>query len=313
MVPSPVRFYRDPMMRILAPVAVLIASLTLGGCTGLSSSESGGEAGPGVGAPVAPGVDEGGATDGAAGGGSEGGGDADADTDRSVITTGTMTVTAVDPLEAAARATRITERLGGRVDERSEYAPDDDDAGGAMLTLRIPAGSLADAIDLLRDLGEVEHVTTTSTDVTREVQDLDARIDALRASHDRLLALLAEATDTKVLIEIETAVADRQAELESLEAHRRGLADAVSMSTLELTLQSEAVAPADRPDTFLDGLAVGWNAMVALGSTALVVLGALVPWLVLAMLVTALTIWIVRLVRRGRRGAAGGTPGEGPA
>jgi hypothetical protein len=224
-----------------------------------------------------------------------------------------MTITAADPIEAAAEATRIVERLGGRVDQRSEFAPEGGDAGGARLTLRIPADELTGAIEELRDLGEVEHVATTASDVTREVQDLDARIEALRASHDRLLALLSDATDTKVLIEIETAVSDRQAELESLEAQRRGLADAVSMSTLDLTLQSEAVAPVDQPETFLDGLAAGWNAMVALGSTALVVLGALVPWLVLAGLVTLLAVWIVRLVRRRARGAAAEPAGDGTA
>jgi Domain of unknown function (DUF4349) len=294
------------MNRIMAPAVVLLAALSLGGCSAFSSSGSaGGDAEPGVGAPVAPGVDEGG---GVADGGGSGGAE-DADADRSIVTTGTMTITAADPLEAAADATRIVERLGGRVDERSEFAPEGDDAGGAMLTLRIPADELTGAIDQLRDLGKVEHVATTASDVTREVQDLDARIDALRASHDRLLALLAGATDTKVLIEIETALSDRQAELESLEAHRRGLADAVSMSTLDLTLQSPEVAPVDRPETFLDGLAAGWSAMVAAGSTALVVVGALLPWLVLALLLTLLTVWIVRLARRRPTGAA--APGDG--
>jgi hypothetical protein len=310
------------MKRILAPAVVLLAALTLGGCSGFSGAGGGatdGEAEPGIGMPVAPdeSVDEGGGESGSggdsAGGGSEDGGDLDSDADRSIVTTGTMTITSADPLGAAADATRIVERLGGRVDERSEFAPQDGDAGGAMLTLRIPAAALTGAIEALRELGEVEHVGTTSSDVTREVQDLDARIDALRASHDRLLALLADADDTKVLIELETAISDRQAELESLEAHRRGLDDAVSMSTLELTLQSEEVAPVDQPETFLDGLAAGWNAMVALASTALVVLGALVPWLILAGLLALLTLGIVRLARRRTRRAAPGVSGDGTA
>ena len=304
------------MKRILTPAMVLLAALTLGGCSAFPTSDSaGGGAEPGVGVPVAP-DENGGESGGASGDGGGGGvseGDVDPDAGRSIVTTGTMTITAADPLEAAAEATRIVERLGGRVDERSEFAPEDGDAGGAMLTLRIPADQLTGAIDSLRELGEVEHVATTASDVTREVQDLDARIEALRASHDRLLALLADATDTKVLIEIETAVSDRQAELESLEAHRRGLADAVSMSTLDLTLQSEEVAPVERPETFLDGLAAGWNAMVAVASTTLVVLGALLPWLVLAGLLALLTVWIVRLLRRRPRRAAAGAPGDGTA
>jgi hypothetical protein len=300
------------MKRILAPAMVLLAALTLGGCSGLSSSEGAGGGEPGVGAPVAP--DESGGESGgdSAGGGTEDNG-GDFDADRSIVTTGTMTITSADPLAASAEATRIVERLGGRVDERSEFAPQGGDAGGAMLTLRIPADQLTGAIESLRELGEVEHVSTSSSDVTREVQDLDARIDALRASHDRLVALLADATDTKVLIELETAVSDRQAELESLEAHRRGLADAVSMSTLELTLQSEDVAPVDRPETFLDGLAAGWSALVALGSTTLVVLGALVPWLVLAGLLAMLILGIVRLARRRTRRAAPEVSSDGTA
>jgi hypothetical protein len=304
------------MKRILTPAVVLLAALTLGGCSGFSQGAGGGadgEAEPGVGAPVAPDVGEGGG--GESGGDSAGGSDGgeDSDPDRSIVTTGTMTITTADPLEAAAEATRLVERLGGRVDERSEFAPEGGDAGGAELTLRVPADALTGAIEQLRELGEVEHVSTSSSDVTREVQDLDARIDALRASHDRLVALLADATDTKVLIEIETALSDRQAELESMEAYRRGLADQVSMSTIQLTLQSEEAAPVDRPETFLDGLVAGWNAMVALGSTALVVLGALVPWLILAALLTLATVGVVRLARRRTRRAATGAPGDGTA
>src|SRR5687768_3510311 len=104
------------MKRILAPALVLLAALTVGGCTAGSGSSTGGEAAPGVGAPVAP--DE----DGGAGGG-DSSGEVDPDANRSIVTTGTMTVTAVDPLDAAAEATRIVERLGGRVDERAEFAP----------------------------------------------------------------------------------------------------------------------------------------------------------------------------------------------
>jgi hypothetical protein len=301
------------MKRIRTAAVVLLAALTLGGCSsGFSASDgSGGEAGPGVGAPAAPDLDEGGgdSAGGGAGGGAEDG-EGEPDGDRSIVTTGTMTITAGDPLAASAEATRIVERLGGRIDERSEFAPQDGDAGGAMLTLRVPAARLPGAIDALRELGEVEQVATTASDVTREVQDLDARIDALRASHDRLLALLATADDTKVLVELETAISDRQAELESLEAHRRGLSDAVSMSTLQLTLQSEEVAPVDSPETFLDGLAAGWSAMVAVGSMALVVAGALMPWLVLAGLLALGTIGLVRLARRRTRRAAAEVTGD---
>jgi hypothetical protein len=300
--------------RTLAPTVLLLAALALSGCSAFAGGASGEDSQPGVGVPAAPepAFGSGGSDGGSGGGGSEGGGqaegagDIDPGVDRSIVTTGTMTITAADPISAAAEATEIVERLGGRVDERSEFAPRDGDAGGAMLTLRIPADQLTDTIERLRQLGEVEHVGTSASDVTREVQDLDARIEALSASVDRLVALLATATDTKVLIQLETAVSERQAELESLQAHRRGIADSVSMSTMELTLQSVEVAPVDQPETFLDGLIAGWNALISVGSATLVVLGALVPWLVFAAVLLLIVVAVLHAARRrsARRNAA---------
>src|SRR3712207_4602959 len=107
------------MKRILAPAVVLLAALTLGGCSSFSGSSGGdasdGAAEPGVGVPVAPDLGGGGGESGGDAG-SEDGGDSEADADRSVVTTGSMEITAADPLAAAAEATRIVERLGGRVD-----------------------------------------------------------------------------------------------------------------------------------------------------------------------------------------------------
>lgn len=222
---------------------------------------------------------------------------------RQVITTGWMYVTVDDPLSAADDAARITEEAGGRVDGRTEYAPRESDAGSAELILRIPADDLQPTIDELEALGELEELSLSASDVTREVQDLDARITALDASLTRLLALLAEAQDIDDLIALEATVSDRQGQLESLEAQRRSLGEQVALSTLTLSLGSEAVAPPSEPDTFLDGLARGWDALVAFGSGALVLAGILLPWLLVLALVGGV-VWVSVRAARRRRSAA---------
>ncbi|MCU1411180.1 MAG: hypothetical protein JWR04_1887 [Rhodoglobus sp.] len=255
----------------------------------MSDSDSGGVSAP----QVQPGTEF---SDGSK---SEAGADQVAAGDRQVITTGWVTITVDDPTDAAADAVRITEQSGGRIDGRSEYAPKDDtDNGSATLTLRIPSAKLTEALDQLRKLGTVEEVSLNSSDVTMTTQDLDARITALSASVDRLLALLANATDTDTLIQLETAISDRQAQLESLESERRYYADQVSLSTVTLNLVTVFEGPVAQPVSFLDGLAAGWAAFVAFFAGLLVALGVLLPWLVFAGLITFVVIAIIRWNRK---------------
>ncbi len=281
-----------------------LAAVLLSGCAAMSSVESsdslpdsGGGFAPGAPAVVGDGefVSE---------------ESADRADDRSVITTGYLYVTVDAPLESAADAVAITEAAGGRVDGRQEFAPQGGDAGGAQLTLRIPAERLTATLDRLKELGEVEELQLSASDVTREVQDIDARVTALRSSITRLLALQDAAATVEDLIALETAISDRQAELESLEAQQRFLADQVGLSTITLVLGSRDVAPVTEPDTFLTGLITGWEALLAFGSGLLVLLGVLLPWLVLLGLLGLVVLLIVRRARR-RRVVSTATPSGG--
>jgi len=268
---------------LIIPTALLLSALALTGCSaGADSSayDSGGVAAP---MPATDTLNQ-----------EAGSADGQSTVDRSVITTGWVTITVSDPMDAAAEAARITESVGGRIDSRSEYAPRGGDGGSATLTLRIPSKDLTATLDKLKKLGDVQEVSLSATDVTMESQDLDARITSMRASIDRLTALLAGATDTDSLIALETAISDRQGQLESMEAQQRFLADQVSMSTVTLNLVTEQVVADPQPVTFLDGLVAGWNAFVAFFAGLLVVIGVLIPWLVLAGIITAVVVVLIK-------------------
>lgn len=292
---------------LLIPTALVLSALALSGCAAANSPQ-------GTSSEVAPQAQPGtGPTDGskamdstAAGSGSSG---TTFSTDRQVIETGYVTVVVDKPLDVATEAARITEQAGGRVDGRNEYAPTDTTAASATLTLRIPVSALDATLDKLKALGTVQEVSLATSDVTMQTQDLDARITALSASVDRLVALLATATDTTNLIALETAISDRQGELESLKSQQRYLADQVAMSTVTLNLVSPAQAIVTEPNTFVSGLAAGWAAFVAFFAGLVVALGVLLPWLVLAALITLLTIV---LVRRSRRSAVTAAPAAEP-
>ena len=277
---------RTGLVRLVALFAsLLVLAVVFAGCSaGADSAPSA------AGAPV----DE-------TGGGSDAGGDGtdsgeSSTANRSVIVTGSMYMTVENPLETADKAATIVTDAGGRVDARDETAPDEWSGGSATLTLRIPTDRLDAVVEDLRALGTVDQFATTASDVTNKVTDLDAHISTLRASTQRIEALLVDAKDITDIVKLEDELASRQAELESLEAQQRGLGDQVSLSTIELSLTTVPVEIVDdSPATFFDGLASGWNGLTNFISAALVAFGVLLPWLIVMALIAMGIVAAVRM------------------
>lgn len=265
--------------RVLA--VLILASLGAFGLAGCAASSSGGSAqnpaqAPAQGAPAEAG-----------------------EPDAAVVITGRISIVAADPIGAAGEATAIVADAGGRVSARTEHAAEDGGQASAELTLRVPADALEDVRDALADLGTVKETTLDSAEVGGTQRDLDARITTLRASIERYNDWLSTASETSDLIELESAIAERQTELEGLEAQARALADQVDMSTVTLSLMSEYVPVKTAPDDFGEALLVGWNGFVGFWGAVMIALGVALPWLVLfAAIAVGATLLTIRARRR---------------
>lgn len=211
--------------------------------------------------------------------------------DRSVITTGRVEMTVDDPAAAVSDFGTWVERAGGRIDQSSEQ----DDS--AQVTVRVPADVVSAAIDELRSIGEVDTTSITDVDVTSQVVDLDARIIALQASVDRLLAILASATTTGEVVEAEATLTQRQAELDSLVAQRAALGDQVALSTIDVSFTATDSAASVEPDGFLGGLRTGWNSVVETVDAVVTAAGVAVPWLAIVVVLSA-GVWAFARRRR---------------
>lgn len=217
---------------------------------------------------------------------------------REIVTTGSVTVTVKDTAGAANRFSAWVTKHGGRVDGRTETREDDGHTS-ATLVVRVPNRTVNAAVRELRGYGTVDVVDLQRDDVTAEGRDLDARIKALRISVARLEAILNRGASTDQVIAAETALSERQQELESLLAQRRALSDQVSLSTIDVSFSPENKPGSVAPGGFRGGLIKGWNALVDTVNAIVTTLGALVPWLGIALL--AGIVWrIARRVRRAR-------------
>lgn len=251
--------------------------------------------------------------EGAAGGGMVGG-DA-ASGSRELIASGSLSLRVDDIDASAAEVADAAEARGGYVeslnlgsngmivdgmvmDGNSTVMPAS--PNGAWVQVRVPADQLTATMDELAGLGEVTASNVSRQDVTDQAVDLRARITSAEASVARLTELMAQSASVADLIAAESALAERQATLESYQQQLEMLEGQVSMSSLsvDLTLAQETVE-AD-PAGFGDGLVAGWNGLIATLNGIVIGLGFLLPWIVVAALASAV-VWAIRRGIRGRR------------
>jgi hypothetical protein len=115
--------------------------------------------------------------------------------------------------------------------------------------------------------------------------------------------LLAQAKSLNDLVMLEREVATREADLASLQAKKRRLADLTALSTITLVLlDPEAVAAQEEEGApgFLAGLQNGWKGLLASLGVLLTVLGWLLPWLFAIGLPAWGIIWLYRRYRPRR-------------
>ncbi|ALJ20104.1 DUF4349 domain-containing protein [Microbacterium sp. No. 7] len=239
----------------------------------------------------------------------------EADAPREVIVTASASVE-VDDIDTALEAIQsaVTSR-GGFVENMSvgdggspvydsgAYAPDVYSAPAsshAWITVRVPSDVLTEVNTQLREIGRVTASQIDRNDVTTQAIDLRARVASLEASVERLTTLMGEAGSTADLLAAESALSQRQAELDSYRQQLTYLEGQVQLSTLSISLSTPAPPVKADPAGFGDGLAAGWNGFVATVNGIVIGLGFLLPWLVAAAVVLFIVI-AVRRVRRARR------------
>jgi hypothetical protein len=320
-----VRVRPRAVRRMGRALVVFAAAIALAGCGGDGNEQATEQAAPaevrndGRAAPDSFAAEAGGAgdaavnarsgTDGRAG---QAGDDVKiAPEDRALVYTAEMTVRADDVATAAEKSKQLVLAAGGYVaEERS------DSSGGesnATLVFKVPPDRYPTVLSRLgRDLGRQETLRQHTEDVTEQVADVASRVKSAEAALDQMRTLLSKAEKIGEVLEIEREISARTAELESLQARQKALAERTSMATVTLTLIGPAApAPDDEEGLFsgfLDGLRSGLEALGTAVRIGLIIFGVLVPWLVVGGVIALVARPVLRRLRPARRRAAAPPP-----
>lgn len=215
--------------------------------------------------------------------------------ERSIITTAQMSIRVEDVPGTVRSITDAVTAHDGVIDYQD--FSDTGEGGFAQMTVRVPAESLEELITTVSAFGRVQQVSRQASDVTQQRVDLDARIGALEASIERLRDLLDQTTNVADLVAVETELANRQAEVDSLTAQRDYLANQVAMSTLSISIQPTVLGATATPG-FADGLRNGIATLITLAGALVTAVGFMLPFAAIALLVLGIGWLLWRTWRR---------------
>lgn len=157
------------------------------------------------------------------------------DTARLLVRRAALDVVVDDVSRAAARAEAVLVSSGGYV-ERERRAD-----RSASFTLRVPEKSLGATLDSLATLGTVASRRVSAEDVTEQAIDLDARLQSLIATRDRLRKLHETATSVTEVITVERELGRVQGEVDSLEGRLKHLRSSAALAAVELSIRQKIV------------------------------------------------------------------------
>ncbi|TQE37126.1 DUF4349 domain-containing protein [Streptomyces ipomoeae] len=287
----------------------LAAALALAGCSGADDTGATSDSAAGAGSKADASAREEGALDG--GGDTGKGRAADAPpeiTPSHIIRTASLTVRVKDVPKALEEARTTIETAGGFVGEESTTR-DGEGRERTRVVLRVPTGKYEEVLSELEGTGKLIERKAKAEDVTDQVVDVESRVKTQRASVARIRELMDRATKLSDVVTLEGELSTRQADLEALLAQQESLKDRTSLATITLSLSETPVKKSDKDDGpgFVDALAGGWNAFVAVFRWLALALAAVLPFAVAAALVVLLWLRLTR-PRRARPTTA---PDEG--
>jgi len=216
-----------------------------------------------------------------------------------------------DSRQANSAISQEVERLQGYLANSSLLVQED--RIRASLTLKVPANQASQMINFLEKSGRVLEQSKTSTDVSDEYYDTEARLKVMVKEEERLLNLLETRTATiQDLLAVEKEIARVRGEREALQARMNRLSNMVDYTTFTVTLeenQAALQAPKGTLGKAGQGFVSSLNQLVKLLNGLFIVLVTILPFLIVLFIIAyPIKKWVSRRRNRKKTQNAGAGP-----
>jgi len=183
---------------------------------------------------------------------------------RALIKTGTVSLRSLEVADVLQQITVIVAASRGEIANETTTTDKKGNPAYSQLELRVPVARFDSTLDEITGLSVFATKTRSAEDVTTQVVDVRSRVRTAEDSLASLQRLFVRATELGEIITLERELSQRQADLESLLAQQRTLAQQTEMSTITVTVSRTSV-PKPKPQDderagFVSGLKQGWDA-----------------------------------------------------
>jgi hypothetical protein len=165
--------------------------------------------------------------------------------DRIVLMDAALELVVNDPADAASKISDMAFAKGGWVVasniSQSVYGSAGEKYYSGQISIRVPADSADQLKATLTEIEalavEVKSRSMNGRDVTAEYTDTQSRLRNLRASQERLLAIMETAADTEAVLQVEAQLRDVTSQIEVLEGQVNYYETAAKYSLVTITLE----------------------------------------------------------------------------
>lgn len=165
---------------------------------------------------------------------------------RLIIKNGTLVVETADPEQAVASVTQHVLEVGGYIINQSVITGDDGHRRATM-RLAVPVDQFEASMRYLGGLGQVMRETASGQDVTDQFTDLNARLENLIVTRDRLRTFLDEATAVADILRINDELRQVEEEIAVIQGRIDSLQERAAFSTINLTIDPILPTPTATP------------------------------------------------------------------
>jgi len=204
----------------------------------------------------------------------------------------------VEEIEGAlSQAAGITNQMGGFTIESNRWMVGEQQH--MRFRFAVPVDRFEEALAQTRQLGTVQSESVSTRDVTAQYVDIEARIENLELTTERVRSFLDDATDVEQTLAINRELTRLEGELNSLKGQRNVLSRQTDFSTIELELQP---TPPERTTVEVFEDATVWrpvrtfNEALAASLSLLRILGDLSIWFIIVggpVLIMLALLWAV--------------------
>ncbi|HBG62014.1 MAG: hypothetical protein A2243_02135 [Omnitrophica WOR_2 bacterium RIFOXYA2_FULL_38_17] len=216
---------------------------------------------------------------------------------RKIIRSASMDLKVKDCEEAGASIRMLAQKNNGYVVNSNIYRNSDGSKYGHT-EIKVPPSNFFGVLTLLKGVGEVNNESINGEDVTEEFVDLQARLNNSIKVRDRLYRILDEqAREVKDILEVERELARLGEKIETIEGRMKFINRKVDLATITVSYsepRSLVLGTFDVKNRFVETIRTAIEAFINVSNGIIIVLSALAPVVVWALLIWAVIVGITK-------------------